>query len=152
MDGACVKSIGTDRSRDGPIVNFTSASDALPGSDPCSCPVLGSSAAHVWLGSLSSARPGLLPSARLEPSVVQRTRHPRAIGKSRGAELSAADWARGSSGMWITPGWAIARDIDIPLDAKEPALRVAVSIEVRRATSASRSVPVPYPPTTVYAR
>src|SRR5437588_12631608 len=97
-------SIGTDRSRVGPIVKLTSASFALPGSDPWSCPVLGSSAAHVWLGSLSSARAGLLPSATVEPSVVHFTRQPRAIGKRRGAELSEAACARGLSGKWLTPG------------------------------------------------
>src|SRR6202008_1586611 len=112
----------------------------------------GSRAAHVGLGSLSSARAGLLPSASVEPSVVHRTRQPRAIGNSFGAELSMEACSRGLSGMWITPGCAIARDIDIPLEAKDPARSVAVSIEVRRATAASRSVPVPWPPTTVYAR
>jgi hypothetical protein len=49
----------------------------------------------------------------------------------------------------MTPGWATALDIDIPLEANEPALSVAVSIEVRRATSAIRSVPVPSPRTTL---
>src|ERR1700682_1395842 len=52
----------------------------------------------------------------------------------------------------MTPGCATARDIDIPLDANEPARNVAVSIEVRRETSARRSDPVPAPPTTEYAR
>src|SRR5207237_10838440 len=150
--GACVMSIGTDRWRVGPNVNLTSASDALPGKDPCSCPVVGSSAAHVWLGSLSSARAGLFPRASVEPSVVQRTRQPRAMGNSRGAELSTADCARGLSGIWITPGCAIARDIAIPLEATDPARTVAVSIDVRRDTPAMRSVPVPSPRTTLYAR
>src|ERR1700694_1228978 len=52
----------------------------------------------------------------------------------------------------MTPGCAMARDIDMPLEANEPARSVAVSMEVRRETSVSRSVPVPAPPTTPYAR
>src|SRR5258706_10350648 len=86
------------------------------------------------------------------PSVVQRTRQPRATANSFGTALSAAAAWRGSSGIRMTPGCATARDIDIPLDANEPARSVAVSIEVRRETSVSRSVPVPSPRTTAYAR
>src|SRR5687767_8019728 len=119
-------SIGSDQSSVGPAVNLTSASFALDGSDPCNAPVFGSSAAHVWLASVSVARAGLLPSARVEPSVVQRTRQPRATGKSLGAALSPAAICRGSSGMRMTPACATARDIDIPLEGNELARSVAV--------------------------
>ena len=145
-------SIGNDRSRVGPDVNFVSTRLAFDGRVPCSCPVSGSSAAHVWLPSLSSARAGLLPRARVEPSVVQRIRQPRATGNNLGAELSTEVCTRGLFGMRMTPGCAMARVIDIPLEANEAARKVAVSIDVRRDTSMSKSVPVPPPLTTWYAR
>src|ERR1700682_2695293 len=99
IGGDWLMSIGSDRSSVGPSVNFTSASLEFAGNVPCSAPVTGSRAAHVWLGSLSTAREGLLPRARVDPSAVQRTRHPRAMGNSFGAALSAAVLARGLSGM-----------------------------------------------------
>src|ERR1700674_5676626 len=99
IGGDLLMSTGSDRSSVGPWVNFTSASFEFAGSVPCSAPVNGSRADHVWLGSLSTARDGLLPSASVDPSAVQRTRHPRAMGKSLGAALSAAALARGFSGM-----------------------------------------------------
>src|SRR5712675_1894043 len=145
-------SIGSERSSVGPPVNFTSARPAFDGRVPCNAPVVGSSAAHVWLGSLSTARAGLLASASVEPSVVQRTRQPRATGNSFGAALSADATARGSAGTRMMPGCATPRASDIPLTGNDPARSVAVSIDVRRETSTSRSDPVPPPATTVYAR
>src|SRR5947209_14657269 len=144
--------IGSEGSSVGPRVNFTSASFEPAGNEPCSIPVVGSSAAHVSLSASSRADPGLLPSASVAPSVVQRTRQPNAIGKSLGAALSAAACARGLSGILMTPAWAIARAIDIPLAENDPARNVAVSIDVRRAASFNKSVPVPPPPSTAYAR
>src|SRR5688500_15814654 len=99
-------STGTDSSSSGHLAMAGSDNFACTGNDVRLAPVVGSIAAQLLLISSSPTPDGLLPSARVVLSAVQRTRQPRAIGNNFGTAMSAADAARGSSGMRITPGCA----------------------------------------------
>ena len=127
-------STGTDRSRTGPLVHFGAIVCASPGRVVWKTPVFGSRDAQLLDPSESETAAGEFPSAMKLPSVVHRMRHPIAIGYIFGAASSFAPDALASAGTLIVPGCAIARAIDIPLDANDDVRTVAVSSPVRRAT------------------
>src|SRR5687767_12368562 len=130
MFGAAVMSTGIEMSIVGPVFQSGTTSLAPAGSEPCSAPVLGSSAAHEVDGSLSCTRCGVEPTASISPSLVHRTLQPGPTVKNRGRALSAAPALRGSRGTLMIAGRDTAREYAMPLLGNDAARSVAVSTPV----------------------